>query len=321
MQTEALEVAFLINSLMKRKTLLFISFLFLNFVVFSQNFAPIGATWHYTEFQAFSNNQSFFKIESKKDSVFQGKNCRFLEKNKELACNNRPLNVLVYEEDSVVYFWDDAFNEFQILYDLKKQVNESWFVKVKALNQSVDTVFVNVLNTGSFFLNGTSLKTMTVQYSATYHTNNIDFSQNSKIIENIGDTIYMFYYPTETTMFCDMNYSGGLRCYEDDFYGVYSNGNSPTCEYDNLGIETFNKNSTIILYPNPSNSHFQLNGLQENINYKISISDQQGRILKVDNIINNSSIDISELKKGNYFVHLQDSNKNSINLSLIKVAD
>ena len=37
-------------------------FLLLNLVLIAQNFAPVGAVWHYTQAHSFSPNKSFFKI-------------------------------------------------------------------------------------------------------------------------------------------------------------------------------------------------------------------------------------------------------------------
>jgi hypothetical protein len=58
-------------------------------VTFSQDFAPIGAQWYYSEHHAFSGDIDYLKIESVKDTVIKGLACRKLVKNTVLNCTGR----------------------------------------------------------------------------------------------------------------------------------------------------------------------------------------------------------------------------------------
>lgn len=246
------------NKLMKSLLLVLVAVCFANSLQ-AQNFAPVGATWHYTQ-NIYSNftEKQFFKIESIQDSVFAGKNCTLLEKNEEFYCEERPLQVLVYEEDSVVYFWDEGFNEFQVLYDLKKNVSEFWYVKVKASDQSTDTITVTVTGTYQRTINAMSLEGLDINYFANYRSLGTTFSWDSKILERIGDTTFLFNFHPEQVMYCDDNFSGGLRCYEDDVIGFYSNNSAPACEYQNVGLEDEELTGVFSIYPNPSNGEFKI---------------------------------------------------------------
>lgn len=228
-------------------------------ISFAQSFAPVGATWHYTQ-NIFSNftEKKIFKIESTRDSLFAGKNCRLLVKNEEFYCEDRPLQVLVYEEDSVVFFWDEAFDEFQILYDLKKEVNGFWHVKVKATDESTDTITVTVTARYERTINSTPLQVLDVNYNAYYHLLEGGDSWNSEIIERMGDTTFLFNFHPQQSLFCDVNFSGGLRCYEDNVLGFYANNSAPSCEYETLALEDLAVDKSISVHPNPSNGEFSI---------------------------------------------------------------
>jgi hypothetical protein len=87
----------------------------------SQNLAPVGATWHYTMRYPFQPGESFFLIESVETVMLQGKECSKLVKNHTPGCFWQPKTEYVYEEDSVVYFWSDIIDDFQILFDFNAQ--------------------------------------------------------------------------------------------------------------------------------------------------------------------------------------------------------
>jgi hypothetical protein len=291
------------------KIILLSTAIFLNLFCFTQDFAPIGATWHYTENTFSNSSKSFFKIESVQDSLFLGKNCKLLIKNDEFECENRPLVVLVYEEDSAVYFWDEVFNEFQTLYDLKKQVNESWIVKVKNLNQNTDTIVARVTNLNTTIINSSTLKVLDVVYSVNYQTSGTEYSWSSKIIEKIGDTTFLFNFHPESILFCDANSSGGLRCFEDDVLGFYTNFTSPSCEYDNLSIDDLNEKDLVRIYPNPCESTFQITGLQNDEIYTAYLYDLMGRKIRNFDVKNNSICDVNGLNNGVYELLIIGKNK------------
>ncbi len=276
---------------------------------FSQNFAPIGAVWHYG--QAWMGpGSSFLKIESIQDSVFNNKNCTLLIKNEEVGCDGRPLEVLVYEEDSVVYFWDTKFDEFQILYDLKKQTGESWVFKTKSpITQVIDTLTVTVNSISSESINGFDLMKLFVT-----HSNSSGNQFSTSIYEKIGDPSYMFNYISDVNMACDVNYSSGLRCYEDADFGFYTTNSAIACDYNSLSLAKKRENDFTIS-PNPATDNiFIETKLNDFGNFKIQLINSLGEIVIEANSQNN--IDVSSLSCGVYIFNLI-SNQNSFSEKIV----
>jgi hypothetical protein len=304
---------------MKLAVFLISCFLLLSHNSFSQSFAPLGATWHYTENFAFSSNQSFLKIESTQDSLFMTKNCKLLVKNKEIDCEARPLQVLVYEQDSVVYFWDESFNEFQILYDLKKQLNESWIIKIKELDQSVDTIVVTVTSSYQTTINSINLKVIDVEYSVNYANNAGLNVWNSKIIQSIGDTEFLFNLKSINNSFCDANYSSGLRCYEDNEIGFYSTLNQQECEYDNLSVNSLVKDLDVSVFPNPTKNELTVNLGSNNSTISSTLRDVFGKLINQQSLFNVSTfkIDLSKEAQGIYFLAIENEKSREI-IKIIK---
>ena len=65
---------------------------------YSQEWAPIGATWHYSEKFIFWNpiDEDYIKYESVKDTLINGINCKKIIKRHDVWCNVRPEIELMY---------------------------------------------------------------------------------------------------------------------------------------------------------------------------------------------------------------------------------
>lgn len=75
-----------------------------------------------------------------------------------------------------------------------------------------------------------------------------------------------------------------------------------------VGLEDIEANP-LTLSPNPTQSTIMLSGLEEGV-YKMEVMDMSGRVMIIDNITNNSLINLSSLQKGCYVVKV--SNNDSI---------
>ncbi len=85
----------------------------------AQEFAPIGAEWHYTMRLVMSDEEGFVHVESIKDTVVNEKLCSMLAVEIGFACYFDNDKEFVYQEDSVVYFYSPVVDDFQIMVDLK----------------------------------------------------------------------------------------------------------------------------------------------------------------------------------------------------------
>lgn len=276
----------------------------------AQDFAPIGAEWYYTEGFSFSGDKNFLKITSVMDTMYQGKACHQLVKTRNLDCSTRPDIEYVFSEDSAVYFWDNDFNEFQKLYDFKAIEGNSWIIRIKDWDDEIDTILITVDSTDLITINEKQLKVLYVTYSAIYDIPGINFYYNSKIVEKIGDFSYLFNLYPESFLYCDMNYSEGLRCYEDSDLGFYSTGIADSCTYTYTwtSVDENSMEKIFEIFPNPTTGQFQINVNSEK-NITIEICDLIGGIIFSKDFTSNTQIDLTGLPNGLYIATLKYQDK------------
>lgn len=294
------------------KTIILLTTILLStFRLMAQDFAPVGSEWYYTESFVFSGDKDYLKITSIKDTTYQGKLCHKLIKEKKLYCLHRPDIEYIYSEDSVVYFWDADFNEFQKLYDFTSKKDSSWVIKIKDSNEEIDSIIISVDSTDIITINESQLKVLYVTYTGLYH-NSTNFSYNSKIVDRIGDFRYLFNLIPESAFICDANESDGLRCYEDSEFGFYSTGIADSCTYtykwkpndiDDVRFENY-----IQIFPNPTKEKLQVNVKSDNL-LTLQLFDLFGRQILFKNINSNTFLDLSELSKGFYLVTIKDQDR------------
>lgn len=289
---------------MKMKYFIFVFVLSINWC-FAQDFAPIGSEWFYTERFAFSGDVDYMRFETTRDTVVDGKNCRIITKNGQAWCNWRPSEEIVYQDSNIVYFWDTTFNEFQILYDFNSEPGDSWIVKVydeeyqDSIVPDIDTFVVYVDSISYMDVNGHSLKQMHVTYSVIEET--MPYSFNSVISEVLGDLTYMIYFHNYSSLACDINYSGGLRCYEDSWIGHFESGIADSCTYIYTGKELIETKAPIQIFPNPCKNVLHVkNESQMDLIYRIY---NLSNVIMTDGTLE-EYIDLSLFKSGLYIIDI-----------------
>ena len=296
------------------KTLLFIIILgFFGIAVSAQNWAPVGAKWHYDERFAFSGHIDFIRYTSEKDTIFHGQNCRKISKRHDVYCYERPEYELMFDRNDSVFFYDPQLDIFQLLYRFNAVQNDHWSLKIYESSDRNDTLNIHVDSTGTLLANGQSLKLLYVTYSVQYE-NTFD-EYKSQIVEKFGDLSFMFNFWPFQNVVCDMNLSNGIRCYEDPVFGYYHFQGTDSCEYTITGIDP-NSKSPISLYPNPAGEIVYILGLTGSVNYQIS--DLGGRILE-SGICTDSKIGIADLCEGVYVLSLTDpAGRKTIHEKIVK---
>lgn len=278
--------------------------------LFGQDFAPIGAKWHYTEQFAFSGDISYLWIESVGDTIINDKDCKILENNGGLVCAFHNIMDFVYYEDSIAYFYVPEIDTFQILYNLRAQKDSSWIVVFGMdLESKLDTIQVVVDSVSFITINSKKLKKLHVSYkSMNVGWENLGYG--GEIIETIGDIYYLFNLYSLSGIVCDGNYSGGLRCYEDSELGFFSTDIAESCTYtyDWVGIKNNQSDLDIDVYPNPTSNWIDIE-YKTNIILMISLLDLSGKCLKEYEINGNTRLDMTNLEKGFYILQIKNSDK------------
>lgn len=198
-------------------------------------FAPVGATWYYTETDG--PLVDYILMTCVSDSTANGITYKTLVADQ--SCLNGDTQVLAQKGDSV--FWlSPAIDTFQLLYDFGAQEGDNWPLWIKddpnddtiVWNHSVDSTWIDTIN-------GYPLRAMRVTYG----------NYTSTVIEQFGNLKYLLYLYNKWEP-CDLNYPHGLRCYSDSIIGHYETGIADSCTYSTVGVaETFA--AAPVLSPNP----------------------------------------------------------------------
>lgn len=273
----------------------------------AQDFAPVGAKWHYGAGAAFSPNTFYMWVESVGDSVVHGRTCQKLISNYGLDCSFYSSPAFVYHEDSAVYFYEPHLDTFQTLYDFKLSPGESWKTVFFA-GFGMDSVVATVDSVDFEEINGRVLKQLYVTYEIVSGENwgGIHMQYNAVISERLGDMEYLFRLFSAHAI-CDGTFSRGLRCYEDSEIGFYSTGIAPTCDYQWVSVDDGHNVGVQDVHPNPTSGIVRLS-IPATHDVKCLVMDLTGRqvmgfSVKRDDVI----VDLSKLPDGMYMLRTEQA--------------
>ena len=178
------------------------------------HFAPLGAEWYFHVWsQGPITEPPFSYIRKTVSGVeeVQGHTCSVID-----------LYDYVYEEDNVVYWYNQANDAFTVLYDFNAEAGESWYCDIEECSflvtvQSVDNVTWNN-------------RTYRTQYVAGYYADNLDnVVFEGKIIDGIGYEKGLFFNWGSCGIICGADYEY-MRCYLEDGELLYHEGDYD-CDY------------------------------------------------------------------------------------------
>ena len=289
----------------------------------SQTWCPAGATWYYTDESA--DMSGYSKLTYSHDTIINSLTCKIITHYYQGASWLGPYSFYgspfyTYEQNGVAYLYNnkDGNNKFDTLFDINAQVGDKWRMTLVDTLCNDTLYFMKVLNTGIKNINGFNLKWLYVKAGPVGGSFPSGFDT---ITERLGyrydDINYALCYNSP-----DEFAHGGLRCYSDDAFGVYSTGLTSSCDYLTGISESQIGQGVLKIYPNPAQSQITLEfNFTKTQNTSIEIKNILGQTVKtIDNRAftngkNNTStklsmiIDVSEFSKGLYFVHLQSENK------------
>jgi hypothetical protein len=200
----------------------------------------------------------------------------------------------VYEEDGMVYWWNNDLQQFTTLYDLNAEEGDEWIVDVgmEAITMHVDAVEY-------YELNGLNYRTL--------HVSDANNQFTGDIVCNFGHMTNFF---PERLMNRNANFTvDGLRCYWINDTLLYHNGEDD-CDaiyaaWHN-GIEETSDGAAFEVYPNPAyNILFVETVCTPSLpaEQKYRITNLMGQTVLSGNITaENQQINIEKLPAGMYFI-------------------
>ncbi len=276
--------------------------IFTVFTVFTQtnNFAPIGATWHYHDIYGIDFDDTVYitgynKIVCEIDTLIEGITCRKLHSSyfDPGGYLDQEKFYYTYESDGKVYFYVDG--KFVLLYNF---TGENWYAH-DVFYGSGDSVLITVDSVVFELYDGSLLKTLYIQSDI---TSSLLFPSN-KLVEKIGPFCYLFLRNGGDDSFPP----SGLRCYEDDEISYYVN-ESYACDSltpEVTDIEVMHSAPFTITY---NGYELSIIGICSDAN--LFIFNTQGQIIKEFKSSVDIHLNLETFPSGNYVLSLQSSNKN-----------
>lgn len=302
----------------KVKKIFLVTFILLGIYthLFSQTWCAPGATWYYDESPPAAPFTYYLKTTYAGDTSINGKQCQ-------------KLNEEVFRYDYITHSFSNYFLRAHFTYSNGDTVfvfrSNDFFTLYNFSTQKGDTIIVpnlesccsGVLNklyvdsTGTLTINSQTLK---FYYATQVYPAPTNGTWKAKIIEKIGPVNnYMF---TET--YCgvvDCNIGGPFRCYQDNNFPLYSNGNTTSCDYLATEMDEHEIGSKIKVYPNPFDDFITIDN---RIGAELKIFNLLGEsVFFQKNIQRGTQINLNALPNGIYLLQVQTA-KESITKKIIK---
>lgn len=312
-----------------RKLLKAISIFLLCFVCGSaahaQHWCLPGATWYYTDESA--DVSGYTKLTYVSDTLINTINCKKITNYKKLTgwLNNYSyyhLPFYTYEQNGVAYLYNNRYgnNKFDTLFNINAQVGDKWHLPLLDTACVDSLYYMTVLDTGSRVLNGINLKWLYVQAGPLGGAFPYGFDT---ITERLGYRYDDICYSFVCNNGPDECAHGGLRCYSDSTFGLYSTNTNIPCDYFYTDIsESKKNNASLSLFPNPANDEITIvfNDATP-AEGNIEIRDMLGKLihktsLKAGVVYNYSTL---ELPRSIYMVSLYLGNKPVENKKLVLI--
>ena len=179
-------------------------------------FAPMGAEWYFNLTSFMGSPYSYYRMAVEGDTIIEGHQCSIITR-QFLGGNGD--EQYVYEDDGVVYWYNQTLGRFTTLYDFNAEEGESWICDIDACSYEVTVQSVEEVTWEG--------RTYRVQNVAPIEGEFFYFYYG-RIIEGIGSVEGLFPYPYACVgdMY-DGPYPDYLRCYLVDGVMLYHGG-----EYD-----------------------------------------------------------------------------------------
>ena len=310
------------------KRILFVLLMLIAARMSGQNeFAPVGAEWHYN--YNFFWTSGYVLIESVSDTIIDNIECRKLSKS---IAQYDQIQDKIYEgifgyeymtqiNDSVMIYVDGVFKK---LYDFSAEIGDT--IIIPALEHHEEYTYGTAVVTGKGVMEfeGDSLKYIDLKQPedwedspwkfSCYHDYSNDYYNTVRICEKIGNI--SGYLLPEKCFIADDEEGGALRCYSDEELNVKFSDEE--CDYvphkDN--VNEISASDMVKIYPNPANDKISIELTEEN--NTIDTYDNIGR--KISSFQTNNkiiNIDISEYPSGLYLIVIKNINE-SIYQRIIK---
>jgi hypothetical protein len=293
----------------------------------AQKWFPQGATFTYSQMfweYPFSEKPAEWTVTD--TATKKGKLCSklVLTKGANYGSDSNNFIMYVFDSSSVVYWYRPHLDTFTVLYDLNKNIGETWEIYgVKKFGTSSDTIgctfTARVKAKGTDTINGFSLRTITIELEGS--TSGYAKGFDGKIVEFIGhlrtprpDPFYSCHAISESSDFL------GLRCFNHPDIGFHDYKLRPDCDYVVTHVDEFNVLADLKISPNPTTAFFEITYQNKNkAEATLQVCNLLGQeILKEKLKAGNNKINASEWARGVYLYCIIQEGEIIANGKLVK---
>ncbi|MGC9342116.1 MAG: T9SS type A sorting domain-containing protein [Bacteroidales bacterium] len=288
---------------MKISLNLLLSILLLAYSVslFSQEFAPIGSEWYYSEGGGLAPpNSEFLHLETTKDTLVGSQSARIIERTYYRysgdTIKKEPL--LIYDQNDTVFVFNPEKEKFTILYIFNGEPGDTLFLHKPPFDSFGDPDTNN--ETYGLVIDSITSETFDEAAVNKYYFKSLSvygFWGENSYMERIGGLHGFF--PTGIAL---PEGGGPLRCYSDDLVNVKFS--SVACDYRLINSAYMKKIDEFEIIPNPVKHTLQVY-FPHSFSF-IEIRDILGNSLI---ITQEKIIEVDELDKGLYFLILKTPGK------------
>jgi len=249
--------------------------------------------------------ENYNSLKSIGDTTINNIKCNILSQVRGNAgCASYENITFVYQSNDTVFFYNSNTNKFSTMYVYGADKGDSWTVAYPYADVSVVVDSVGSLNAL-----GNTLKVQYVTFSGLGYSY-YSVSENSTIIENIGDINYFFksseFHPG---LVCDEFGIDrtGLRCYVHPDLGTFSRG-TVACDYVTTALSNTEYKLVKVYLTSPDNLKIESEMLTDPCTFELM--DMRGSVLLRTKVnAKKSSIDFSNYNKGLYLYRLINKGK------------
>lgn len=264
-----------------KKTLL--SLLFLSAALAlpaQQEFAPIGAVWHYSaNIYSLQTPLIFLRLEAVSDTVVQGRICRKLAQTNIFGWPDSCF--YLHQQGDSIWFYNPSVDDFDLLYAFNAQPGDEWTHRAPGTPFSPPTE-------RSFRVDAVSMTTINGRELRRLHISSLPHDYylpiSTEVVDVIGSFHFLLYsFDSFTGMLFDGVYEGpwptGLRCYSDPELGMYETGIASSCEWQGTSTrEALAEPEGIRVFPNPAAGAFTVENLRPGL-VSFDVIDLHGRAI------------------------------------------
>jgi Secretion system C-terminal sorting domain len=272
----------------------------------AQNFAPVGATWHFKKFcsqPTWMFDCGYYKIEILKDTIIQGQYCTILNYS-DIDSVITEAQVIIREVNKKVYFYENQ--NFKLLFDFNLNTGDTLTFSVPynwgpyAINCGVisDTskkAQVIIDSTSFDTIDGLQIKVLSTTGFIVSDSNFISW-ELGLLREKIGSENGFF---GHSSLVCLGGFPGHFRCYKDST--IFFKAVPEECDYISA-LEYFPGNSNLLVFPNPASDFIRIdlpNSQKEGLEF--SIINRMGQSIR-NGLLREGKIPIEDLAPGFYFI-------------------